>query len=221
MTTVGSLLRDEIPRLNRYARVLMRNRDGAEDLVQETVLRALEKAHLWQPGTDLRAWLFTLMHNHYVNFVRRSVLQGRRVDVDRTDASAPAAQLASLILRDLERAIAGLPEGQRKVLRLVGIHGMKYHEAAAACGVPINTIRSRLCRAREALHAKLEGSETHAETAEFSPERRRAGPHRIANRQSSIARQHSGRRSRHHCCPPPALSQPCATPVLGSALEGG
>jgi RNA polymerase sigma-70 factor, ECF subfamily len=157
MTTVGRLLRAEIPRLNRYARALMRGRDGAEDLVQDTILRALEKAHLWQPGTNLQAWLFTLMHNQYVNMVRRSVRHGCRLDIDRANRIAPPTQPGRLILRDLERAIARLPKEQRRVVRLVGIQGMKYDEAAAVCGVPLGTIRSRLCRARAALDAMLEG----------------------------------------------------------------
>ena len=67
------LIAHEIPRLRRYARALVRNQETADDLVQDTLVRALAKHHLWQPGTDLRAWLFTLMHNQYVNFVRKAV----------------------------------------------------------------------------------------------------------------------------------------------------
>jgi len=156
MTTVGRLLRAEIPRLNRYAWALMRGRDGAEDLVQDTILRALEKAHLWQPGTNLQGWLFTLMHNQYVNIVRRSVRQKSRGDLDRANAVAPPTQLGPLILRDFDRAMARLPEEQRRAVRLVGIEGLRYDEAAAVCGVPVGTIRSRLCRAREALHAMVD-----------------------------------------------------------------
>ena len=151
MTAIGRLLAAEIPRLNRYARALMRGRSGAEDLVQDTIVRALEKAHLWQPGTDLRAWLFTLMHNQYVNIIRRSARQQPRAVLDRASTVSPPAQLAPLTLRDVDRAFARLPEEQRHVLRLVAIDGMRYDEAAAVCGVPVGTIRSRLCRARHAL----------------------------------------------------------------------
>jgi RNA polymerase sigma-70 factor (ECF subfamily) len=160
MTTVGRLVGAEIPRLNRYARALMRGRDGAEDLVQDTILRALEKAHLWQPGTNLQRWLFTLMHNQYVNLVRRSARQKSRIDLDRGITVTPPTQLEPLMLRDFDRAMARLPEEQRRVVRLVGIEGMKYDEAAAACGVPVGTIRSRLCRARKALQAMVEHGET-------------------------------------------------------------
>lgn len=160
MTTVDRLVGAEIPRLNRYARALMRGRDGAEDLVQDTILRALEKAHLWQPGTNLQRWLFTLMHNQYVNLVRRSARQKSRGDLDRESTVAPPTQLEPLMLRDFDRAMARLPEEQRRVVRLVGIEGMRYDEAAAVCGVPVGTIRSRLCRAREALQAKIERGDT-------------------------------------------------------------
>jgi RNA polymerase sigma-70 factor, ECF subfamily len=156
MTTVGRLVGAEIPRLNRYARALMRGRDGAEDLVQDTILRALEKAHLWQPGTNLQGWLFTLMHNQHVNLVRRSVRQKCRGDFDRSATVVPPTQLEPLMRRDFDRAMARLPEEQRRVVRLVSIEGMRYEEAAAVCGVPVGTIRSRLCRARTALHAMVE-----------------------------------------------------------------
>jgi RNA polymerase sigma-70 factor, ECF subfamily len=169
MTMVGLLLRAEIPRLNRYARALMRGRDGAEDLVQDTILRALEKAHLWQPGTNLQGWLFTLMHNQYVNLVRRSVRQKPRVDLDRAITAVPPTQLGPLILRDFDRAMARLPAEQRRVVRLVGIEGMRYDEAAAVCGVPVGTIRSRLCRARDALEAMVERGENMLADARRGP----------------------------------------------------
>ena len=153
MTTVSRLLRAEIPRLNRYARALMRGRDGAEDLVQDTLLRALEKAHLWQPGTNLQGWLFTLMHNQYVTLVRRAARRKAGGELAPAPTVAPPTQLEPLIIRDFDRAMSRLPEEQRRVVRLVGIEGMRYDEAAAVCGVPVGTIRSRLYRAREALQA--------------------------------------------------------------------
>jgi RNA polymerase sigma-70 factor (ECF subfamily) len=159
MTTIGRLLRAEIPRLNRYARALMRGHDGAEDLVQDTILRALEKAHLWEPGSNLQRWLFTLMHNQYVNFVRRSVRQKCLAHRDRVNPVAPPTQLGPLMIRDFDRAMARLPEEQRRAVWLVGAEGLRYDEAAAVCGVPVGTIRSRLCRARLALHVMVDGGE--------------------------------------------------------------
>src|SRR5579864_2099059 len=153
MTGFGSLLQNEIPRLRRYARALTRDATRADDLVQSCLMRALAKSHLWQPGTDLRAWLFTILHNQHVNDVRRAVREGVSVPVE--DASqlltTPAAQGASLQLRDLDRAMARLPEEQRQVLLLVGLEGMRYEQVAMVLRLPVGTVRSRLSRGRDAL----------------------------------------------------------------------
>jgi RNA polymerase sigma-70 factor, ECF subfamily len=109
--------------------------------------------HLWQKGTDLRAWLFTILHNQYVNHVRRAVREGSAVGLSDSEpllTSAPN-QGKRLELRDLERAIAKLPEEQRSVLLLVGLEGMRYEEVASVLDVPVGTIRSRLSRGREML----------------------------------------------------------------------
>jgi RNA polymerase sigma-70 factor (ECF subfamily) len=152
MDDIGQLIAAEIPRLRRYARALLRDKDRADDLVQDTILRALEKKHLYERGTNLRAWLFTLMHNHYLNSVRRSVRRGQTILVEKVTLASPAPQLANLELRELERAIARLPEEQRETLLLIGLEGMKYDEVAQICDVPIGTVRSRLSRARTGLH---------------------------------------------------------------------
>jgi RNA polymerase sigma-70 factor (ECF subfamily) len=143
----------EIPRLRRYARALTRDLVLADDLVQDCLTRALAKLHLWQGGTDLRAWLFTILHNQYVNHVRRSVREGAGVRLSDNEpllARAPQ-QGQGLELRDLGRAVAKLPEEQRTTLLLVGLEGMRYDEVAAMLDVPVGTIRSRLSRGREAL----------------------------------------------------------------------
>jgi len=147
----------EIPRLRRYARALLRDHERADDLVQDTLLRGLEKSHLYTSGTDLRAWLFTIMHNQYVNSVRRSVRQRDTIVVERVHLVSPAPQLSKLELRDLESAIARLPAEQRETLLLIGLEGMSYEEVAQICGVPIGTVRSRLHRAREGLRRMMEG----------------------------------------------------------------
>jgi RNA polymerase sigma-70 factor (ECF subfamily) len=143
----------EIPRLRRYARALTRDLIGADDLVQECLTRALSKLHLWQQGTDLRAWLFTILHNQYINHVRRTAREGTAVGLsEREPLLARAPQQGSrLELRDLERAIAKLPRTQRSVILLVGLEGMSYEEVATVLDVPVGTIRSRLSRGREAL----------------------------------------------------------------------
>ena len=143
----------EIPRLRRYARALARDVAAADDLVQDCLARALDKLHLWQEGTDLRAWLFTILHNQYVNQVRRAVREGAAVGLSDTEPMLTRAphQARSLELRDLERAIGKLPEEQRAVILLVGLEGMRYEEVAQVLGVPVGTVRSRLSRGRDAL----------------------------------------------------------------------
>ena len=143
----------EIPRLRRYARALTRDVVSADDLVQDCLTRALGKLHLWQDGSDLRAWLFTILHNQYVNHIRRAVREGAAVALNETEPMLSRApqQGKRLELRDLERAINQLPEEQRSVILLVGLEGMRYEEVAAVLDVPVGTIRSRLSRGREAL----------------------------------------------------------------------
>ena len=89
MSEFGSLVEREIPRLRRYARALTRNAERADDLVQETLLRAISKRHLWQMGTDLRAWLFTIMHNQHVNLVRRAVRDETAIDIEQVSLRWP------------------------------------------------------------------------------------------------------------------------------------
>jgi RNA polymerase sigma-70 factor, ECF subfamily len=159
MDDFARLLEAEIPRLRRYARALTRDVTRADDLVQSCLTRAVAKQHLWEAGTDLRAWLFTILHNQHVNEVRRSVREGNNVDIDEapTLAVQPNA-MPCLQLRDLERAIAQLAIEQREVILLVGLEGLAYEEVAAVLNVPIGTVRSRLSRGRDQLR-RLMGME--------------------------------------------------------------
>ena len=157
MSEFHRLIEQEIPRLRRYARALTRNADRADDLVQDTLTRAIAKAHLWQPGTDIRAWLFTIMHNQNVNEVRRAIRDHANVDVEEcAKLVATTDPTASRQLRELERALAQMLEEQRQVVLLVGLEGMSYEDAAAILNVPIGTIRSRLSRGRESLRKLLD-----------------------------------------------------------------
>src|SRR5438067_6692750 len=183
------LVEAEIPRLRRYARALTRDVSRADDLVQSCLTRAVAKQHLWQPGTDLRAWLFTILHNQHVNDVRRSVREGVNVAVEEM---APVLTIQSnaidvLQLRDLEAAIAKLPQEQRQVILLVGLEGMRYEEVALILGVPVGTVRSRLSRGRDQLRRLMDMGEeepTRPAAMEASAERvsrrRRAGMQREA-----------------------------------------
>jgi RNA polymerase sigma-70 factor (ECF subfamily) len=169
MSDFGLLLEKEIPRLRRYARALTRDAVRADDLVQSCLVRALAKSHLWQPGTDLRAWLFTILHNQHVNDVRRSVREGVSVPVEDVAPvlTVQSTQGASLQLRDLDRALGKLPEEQRQVLLLVGLEGMRYEEVALVLDVPVGTVRSRLSRGREMLRRLMDMKvESEASSAE-------------------------------------------------------
>lgn len=162
MDDLCRLIEAEIPRLRRYARALLRDKERADDLVQDTIERALHKIHLFQRGTDLRAWLFTMMHNQHVNLIRRAVRQGQTFTVEKVHLPSPATQLTGLELRDLERALQRLPEEQRTTLLLIGLEGMSYDEAARVCKVPVGTVRSRISRARAALRQMLEPRDVNA-----------------------------------------------------------
>jgi RNA polymerase sigma-70 factor, ECF subfamily len=161
LSDFGSLLEAQIPRLRRYARALLRDASRADDLVQDTLVRAIAKQHLWQPDTNLRAWLFTLMHNLYVNVVRQSLREGAMVDVEdlSTALIATTDPTVSCQLRELEDAIARLPNEQREVVLLIGLEGVPYEEAAMILRVPIGTVRSRLSRARASLRKALDRDE--------------------------------------------------------------
>jgi RNA polymerase sigma-70 factor (ECF subfamily) len=155
MADIRSKLVAQIPRLRRHARALTRDVIAADDLVQDCLERAVSKSHLWQEGTNLRAWLFTILHHTYVNQVRRAAREGTPIaltDIEPEPAltSAPN-QDKRLELRDLERALAKLSDEQRAALLLVGMEGMNYDQAAAVLDVPVGTIRSRVSRGRDAL----------------------------------------------------------------------
>lgn len=146
-----------IPALRRYARLLAGDAASADDLVQDTLERACVKWSLWKPGTALRAWLMTLMHNLYLNRVRS---QGRDDDHDILDeASAPSHEPLALTpdLMDLEHALARLSPALRTVLLLVSVEEYTYAEAAQILQIPVGTVMSRLHRAREALRLSLSG----------------------------------------------------------------
>lgn len=147
-----------IPRLRRYARSLTADATRADDLTQDTLLRALDKLYQFQPGTNLLAWLFTIMRNTHLNGIRSAKFTK---DADPHEIQIPTQgnQIDSLALQELSLAIQSLPEDQRETLLLIGVEGMAYQEAAEIMDVPIGTVRSRLSRARSALKPLLEGTD--------------------------------------------------------------
>ena len=162
MNEFSRLLENEIPRMRRYARALTRDTAKSDDLVQSSLVRALEKQHLWQPGSNLRAWLFTILHNQHVNDVRYSLRQGSVGPVEDAEPMwrvEPVAD-ASLQLRDLRRAINTLCHEHREVLLLVGLEGMRYEQVATILDIPVGTVRSRLSRARTTLRLLMDGAKS-------------------------------------------------------------
>ena len=152
----GQRIVELIPRLRRYARALAGDHARADDLVQDTLERAWNKFHLWRPGSDLRAWLFTVMHNVHVNQVRGS-RDHATLDDECAEMAVAAVQGAGLEIRDLERALALLAPEQREVLLLVALEDLSYAEVAGALGIPIGTVMSRLSRARQKLRGMMHG----------------------------------------------------------------
>jgi len=147
-----------IPRLRRYARALAGDGHRADDLVQDTLERALAKFYLWRRGSDLRAWLFTIMHNVFIN-----QLKARRelaLDDAVADGLQSAARSDPFELRDLDAALRQLPVEQREVLLLVGLEQLSYAEVGKALGIPVGTVMSRLSRGRARLRAVMSGTET-------------------------------------------------------------
>src|SRR6202040_3251766 len=159
MNDFAPMLEAQIPRLRRYARALTRNASRADDLVQSCLTRAIAKQHLWQYGTDLRAWLFTILHHQHVNDVRRSIREGSQVMLEEgPELTVQSNAIPTLQLRDLEAALGKLQPEQRQVILLVGLEGMRYDEVASVLNVPVGTVRSRLSRGRDQLR-RLMGTE--------------------------------------------------------------
>jgi RNA polymerase sigma factor (sigma-70 family) len=145
-----------IPHLRAFGRSLSGSRDLADDLVQETLLKAWAARERFQPGTSMRAWTFIILRNLFLSNMRRNRFRGEWDDLtaDRLLA-APAGQDKQMELADVHRAMQLLPPAQREALILVGAGGFAYEEAAAICGVAVGTIKSRVARARTALETMI------------------------------------------------------------------
>ncbi len=152
----------ELPRLRRYAQALVRNADTADDLVQDCVERSLSRLHQFRHGTDMRPWLFTIMHSIFVNGVSRRKFM---VDLDELNPdhevrlATPPEQGQGLVMRDLEAALARISDEQREIVILVGLENMTYKQAADIIGVPLGTVMSRLARGRERLGQLMGGED--------------------------------------------------------------
>jgi RNA polymerase sigma-70 factor (ECF subfamily) len=147
-----------IPRLRRYARVLTGNPTRADDLVQDTLLRGWDKRRLWQTGSDLRAWLFTIMHSVYVNQLKLARREAGNISLDSEGEYGAAWQVAEydnqlerVELRELLQLMDLLPAEQREVLLLAAVEELRHEEIAALLAIPIGTVMSRIFRARDKL----------------------------------------------------------------------
>lgn len=161
MDETAVLLEPLIPSLRRYAYALTRDHGAADDLVQDTLERALSRWYLRRRDGDLRAWLFAIERNLYVSSLRRRRSRGLEVALD--DAAEPAVdggQESSVGMRDLLAALDQLPEDHKSILLLVGVEDLTYEEAARVLDVPVGTVMSRLSRGRQRLRTLLETGRT-------------------------------------------------------------
>lgn len=146
-----------IPSLRRYARALLRDQDAADDLVQETLRRGWEKLSLFRRESEMRVWLFGIMHNTYIDQRRRPEPSMSLFEEENLAFQEQPAELARLEMLDLESALRELPEDQREILLLVALEGLTYSEVAKAVQLPLGTVMSRLSRAREKLRILMNG----------------------------------------------------------------
>jgi RNA polymerase sigma-70 factor, ECF subfamily len=168
----GSEFRDHliaaIPKLRAFALSLASHADYADDLVQETLMKAWNHQDSFQAGTNIKAWLFTILRNEYFSQLRK-----RRREVEDADGDyagnvmTPGGQESQLDMADLRIALAHLPDDQREAVVLVGASGFSYQEVAEICQVPVGTIKSRVNRARNKLAVLLNDERIpHIETSE-------------------------------------------------------
>jgi RNA polymerase sigma-70 factor (ECF subfamily) len=154
---IASRIEGHIPALRRFAWALTRNGEDADDLVQDCLERAINRAASFRHEGDLRAWLFTILHNSFISDRRRMKRRGLHVDIEAAaDISSSGDQERSAEVRDVLAALDELPVEQREVLLLVGVEDLSYEEAARVLDIPEGTVMSRLSRARDRLRTILE-----------------------------------------------------------------
>lgn len=158
MDKLAALLEPQIPHLRRYAYALTRDHALADDLVQDTLERALSRWYLKRDEGDLRAWLFAILRNHYLGDLRRARRRGPHLALDAAAEPGMApTQEHEAEVRDMLAALGQLPEEQQSILLLVGVEDFSYQETARILGIPLGTVMSRLSRARSRLRELLEG----------------------------------------------------------------
>ena len=168
MPDLRRLIVRQIPHLRRYARALTGDRDRADDLVQDCLERAWSHTHQWRPDSNMRSWLFTIMHNVNANHRRAESRRPKTAAFDEAHGASATrpAQEDGLALSNLADALATLPAEQRAVVILVGLDGLAYAEAAAVLDVPVGTLMSRLSRGRARLRELMSGDASERPTLE-------------------------------------------------------
>src|SRR5262245_43110775 len=169
---LSQLIELEIPRLRRYAMFLARDPEKADDLVQECLVRAIDNIDKFQPGTNIRSWLMTILHNIFVNETKKRRPLLTQDGVIERATPIEGGQEARHQMRDVQRAFEALSWQHRQIIWFICVEQMDYNEVARQLDVPVGTVRSRLCRAREhlkrlmELESKAEGKgETEGETS--------------------------------------------------------
>lgn len=157
MSSIHLQLERHIPALRRYAWVLTRGSEEADDLVQDCLERALARGTSYRGSGELKAWLLSILHNLFISGRRRAALRAHPSLEPAMEPPVAGGQEAQVEMRQVLAALDALPEEQRAVLVLVGVEDLSYEEAARALGVPIGTVMSRLSRGRERLRQLLAG----------------------------------------------------------------
>lgn len=149
-------IEEEIPRLRRYALFLTRDSERSDDLIQECLVRAIANIDKWQPGTNLRSWLMTILHNSFINDVKkRSPTLTKDGNIDSAIPHKGNQEVRHEV-RDLRRAYSCLSSSHRQIVRLICLEQREYNEVAHILDIPVGTVRSRLCRAREHLRELMD-----------------------------------------------------------------
>lgn len=167
-----------LPHLRAFARVLCRQHDLVDDLVQDSVVRALAASNQFQRGTNFKAWMFTILRNQNITTFRRKRIVPASLDDVCPEVSQAAPQEDALMIEDLDHAVQQLSPLRREALILVVVHGLSYEEAASVCGCAVGTIKSRVARARAELQEMVLGrdDETGAGSGSKARSRRRHVP---------------------------------------------
>lgn len=159
MQSFESRLVEQIPRLRRYARALNTDTQSADDLVQDTLERALNKKLLWRKNSRLRPWLFTIMHNLFINHIHRHGASQQMIELDDNIRDISSNPESDVYTQQLKVCIGRLPNDQKQIFLLVSLEGFAYEEVAKITGIPVGTVMSRLSRAREKLRRQIESKD--------------------------------------------------------------